>query len=252
MSNSSLVDVKVPAYSGNYTKGRSGKKISEITIHHMAGVLTPEQCGKVFQKKGRKGSSHYGIGSDGRIGLYVDEKNTAWTNSNWDANCRAVTIEVSNSKTGGNWPVSDKALASLIELVADIAKRNNITLVKGKTLTWHRMYSNTTCPGDYLLSKMDYIIEKANEILIEKNKKTYSGKFPSLGLKGYLKQGDKGTQVGRLQDFLNWAIDAGLKKDNSFGPLVKKAVLKYQETYGLEKDGFFGPACLKNAKTIKK
>lgn len=253
MSNSSLVDVKVPAYSGNYTKGRSGKKISEITIHHMAGVLTPEQCGKVFQKVGRKGSSHYGIGSDGRIGLYVDEKNTAWTNSNWEANCRAVTIETSNSKTGGNWEVSDKALNSLIELIADIARRNNLgKLVKGKNLTWHRMYSKTTCPGDYLLSKMDYIVEEVNKILTEKEKKGYTGKFPSLGLKGYLKQGDKGTQVGRLQEFLNWCINAKLTVDKSFGPATLAAVKKYQKEYGLEVDGFFGPACLKKAKTIKK
>lgn len=165
MSKSSLIDVTVPAYSGNYTKGRSGRKIEMITIHHMAGVLSAEQCGKIFQAKGRNGSSHYGIGNDGRIGFYVDEANTAWTNSNWDANCKAVTIETSNSSTGGQWPVGDKALNSLIKLVADIAKRNNLgTLVKGKNVTWHRMYTNTTCPGDYLLSKMDYIVAEANKI----------------------------------------------------------------------------------------
>lgn len=165
MSKSSLVNVTVPAYSGNYTVGRSGRKIEAITIHHMAGVLSAEQCGWIFQTKGRCGSSHYGIGNDGRIGLYVDESNTAWTNSNWDSNCKSVTIEVSNSSTGGSWKVGDKALKSLIKLVADIGKRNNLgTLVKGKNVTWHRMFTNTTCPGDYLLSKMDYIIEEANKI----------------------------------------------------------------------------------------
>lgn len=165
MSKSSLVNVEVPAYSGNYTNGRSGRKIEAITIHHMAGVLSAEQCGKIFQTVGRYGSSHYGIGNDGRIGLYVDECNTAWTNSNWDSNCKSVTIEVSNSSTGGSWKVGDKALNSLIKLVADIGKRNNLgTLVKGKNVTWHRMFTNTTCPGDYLLSKMDYIIAEANKI----------------------------------------------------------------------------------------
>lgn len=163
MSKSPLTQITVPAHSSNYTKGRS-KKISEITIHHMAGVLTAEQCGKIFQKKGRNGSSHYGIGNDGKIGNYVDESNTAWTNSNWASNCRAVTIETSNNKTGGDWTVSDKALNSLIKLVADIAKRNNIKLIKGKTLTWHSMYAKTTCPGNYLRSKIDYIIKEANKI----------------------------------------------------------------------------------------
>ena len=165
MSNSSLVNVKVPAHSGNYTVGRSGRKIEAITIHHMAGVMSAEQCGKVFQAVGRGGSSHYGIGNDGRIGLYVDESNTAWTNSNWDANCKSVTIETSNSSTGGSWKVGDKALNSLIKLVADIGKRNNLgTLVKGKNVTWHSMFTATTCPGAYLLSKMDYIIAEANKI----------------------------------------------------------------------------------------
>lgn len=165
MSNSSLVNVKVPAHSGNYTKGRSGKKIEAITIHHCAGVLSAEQCGKIFQQVGRSGSSHYGIGNDGKIGLYVDESNTAWTNSNWDSNCKSVTIETSNSSTGGDWKVGDKALNSLIKLVADIGKRNNLgTLVKGKNVTWHSMFVATTCPGPYLLSKMDYIIAEANKI----------------------------------------------------------------------------------------
>lgn len=164
MSKSNLTNVTVPAYSGNYTKGRS-KKISEITIHHMAGVLSAEECGKIFQKVGRKGSAHYGIGNDGRIGNYVDENDTAWANSNWSANCRAVTIETSNNKRGGDWTVGDKALNSLIKLVADIAKRNNLgKLVKGKNLTWHSMYANTICPGNYLRSKLDYIVSEANKI----------------------------------------------------------------------------------------
>ena len=163
MSKSPLTQVTIPADGSNYTKGRSSK-ITEITIHHMAGVLSAEQCGYIFQRPGRNGSSHYGIGNDGKIGNYVDESDTAWTNSNWPSNCRAITIETSNCSTGGDWPVSDSALRSLIKLVADISKRYGIKLVKGKTLTWHSMYASTTCPGNYLRSKIDYIIDEANKI----------------------------------------------------------------------------------------
>ena len=163
MSKSNLVNVNVPAYEGNYTKGRSGRKIEAICLHHMAGRLTAEQCGKIFQKVGRYGSSHYGIGYDGRIGQYVDESDTAWTNSNWDSNCKSVTIETSDNDN--SWYVNDTTLNSLIKLVADIAKRNNLgTLVPGKNLTWHSMFTNTTCPGDYLRSKMQYIADEANKI----------------------------------------------------------------------------------------
>lgn len=165
MGNSSLVNVKVPAHSNNYTVGRSGRKIEKIAIHHMAGILTAKQCGAIFQNGNRKASSNYGIGKDAEVGLYVDEANTSYCNSNWDSNCKSVTIETSNSSLGGNYPVSDAVLNKLIQLVADIAKRNNLgKLVKGQNLVWHRMYAATTCPGDYLLSKMDYIAEQANKI----------------------------------------------------------------------------------------
>lgn len=165
MSNSSLVNIRVPAHSNNYTVGRSGRKIEKIAIHHMAGILTAKQCGGIFQNGSRKASSNYGIGKDAEVGLYVDEANTSYCNSNWDSNCKSVTIETSNSSLGGDYPVSDIVLNKLIELVADIAKRNNLgKLVKGQNLVWHRMYAATTCPGDYLLSKMDYIADQANKI----------------------------------------------------------------------------------------
>lgn len=164
MAHSSLATVSVPAYEGNYTKGRQAK-IRCVTVHHMAGVNTAEGCGRIFQAVGRNGSSHYGIGNDGKIGVYVEEENTAWTNSNWSSNCESVTIETSNSSLGGDYPVSDAALNSLIKLVADIAKRNGLgTLVPGNNLTWHSMFTATTCPGNYLRSKMQYIADEANKI----------------------------------------------------------------------------------------
>lgn len=175
MSNSSLVNVNVPAHSNNYTVGRSGRKIEYIAIHHMAGILTAKQCGAIFQNGSRKASSNYGIGKDAEVGLYVDEANTSYCNSNWDSNCKSVTIETSNDICAGNWHVSDKVLEKLIKLVADIAKRNNLgKLVKGQNLVWHRMYAATTCPGDYLLSKMDYIAEQANKINGQDNSKSES------------------------------------------------------------------------------
>ena len=169
MSNSKLVTETYPAYEGNYTKGRN-TEIKAITIHHMASKLTAKECGAIFQRVGRKGSSNYGIGYNGEIALYVDEENTPWTNSNWNSNCESVTIETSNDEVGGNWYVSDKSLESLIKLIADIAIRNNLgLLVKGKNLTWHQLVADkkypTACPGPYLISKLDYIIEKANEII---------------------------------------------------------------------------------------
>lgn len=165
MAVSPLAKENYPAYPGNYSGPQYRAKIGEITIHHMAGVLTAAQCGAIFQRVGRNGSSHYGIGKDGEIAWYVDESCVAWTNSNWASNCRAVTIENSNISMGGDWPVSDATYQSLIKLVADIAKRNGLgKLVPGQNLTWHSMYAATTCPGDYLRARMQNIADEANKI----------------------------------------------------------------------------------------
>lgn len=166
MSNSSLVNTTVWCAEGNYTHGRSGRNIEMVALHHMAGVLSAEQCGRIFQQAGRGASANYGIGKDGEVGLYVDEYNTAWANSNWDSNCKSVSIELSNSSASGNYPVSDVVLNKAIDLIADIFKRNNLgKCVKGQNLVWHSMYSNTYCPGDYIRGKLDYIVDKVNEKL---------------------------------------------------------------------------------------
>lgn len=257
MSNSKLATVKVPALSSNYTKGRN-YKISKITVHHMAGKLTAKQCGRVFQAKGRCTSAHYGVGSDGKIGLYVDEKNAAWTDGNRTSNHKSVTIEVANSKTGGQWLVSDKSIKLLIKLVADIAKRNNLgKLVSGKNLTWHSMYASTSCPGPYLRSKMKYIAQEANKIngyttTSKTTGKKYTGTFPTLPKRGYFKTGDDGTQVKHLQKFLNWYGGYDLVVDGEVGPKTIAAVKKFQMAEGLTLDGKFGAKSLAKAKTVKK
>lgn len=166
MIGSKLAGKVIPAYRGNYTMLREGLPIRDITIHHMAARWTSERCGQSFQEVGREGSSHYGIGYDGDIAQYVSEEDTAWTNGDWNSNLTSVTIECANDSVGDPWKVSNSTIDSLVLLIADIAKRNNLGfLKKGINLTWHSMYSATVCPGPYLLSKIDEIIERANEVL---------------------------------------------------------------------------------------
>ena len=199
MSNSKLVNVVIPASQANYTIGRSGRKIEDIAIHHMAGRLTAKQCGEIWQNPNRKASSNYGIGYDGQIGLYVDECNTSWCNSNWDSNCKSVTIETSDNDN--SWYVNDTTMKSLIKLVADIAKRNNLgKLVKGKNLTWHSMFTETECPGAYLLSKLDYICDEANKI----NNETPKDNTINVYSQGYTNEDGWLPQVKNNTDYVGW------------------------------------------------
>lgn len=174
MSNSSLVDFR--DYSPNHS-GLRDEKITKIAIHHTAGVLTAQRIGSVFKSRNRQASCNYGVGSDGKIVLVVDECNRAWTTSSAWCDNRAVTIETSNSQYGGNWPVSDFVLNRLIDLVTDICKRNNIypctyTGDKSGVLQMHKWYAQTSCPGPYLGSKFTYI---ANEV----NKRLKNGNYTS-------------------------------------------------------------------------
>ncbi len=168
MSNSPLVDYTL--ISPNRTSPRRDT-IKKITIHHMAGNLSVETCGNVFAPSSAQASANYGISTDGKVGLYVEEKDRAWTSSSPDNDNQAVTIEVANDQIGGNWHVSDTALSKLIELCTDICRRNGISKLNytGDTsgnLTMHKWFASTNCPGPYLESKFPYIAEQVNKNLI--------------------------------------------------------------------------------------
>ncbi len=161
-SNSSLIE---NTYKARYYKKIFNRKIKYITIHHMGAIHSAEGLGRIYQLLGRENSCHYGVGKDGEIALYVEEKYVAFSNRNNESNKVSIAVEICNSEIGGDFRVDDVVLNSAIKLIADIAKRNKLgRLEKGKTLCWHSMFANTECPGKYLLNKMDYICEKANEI----------------------------------------------------------------------------------------
>lgn len=136
----------------------------------MAGNLSIEKCGEIFAAKSRKASSNYGIGTDGRVGMYVEEKNRSWCSSSATNDYQAITIEVANCGGSPEWEVSDKALEATIELCVDICKRNKIkelkfTGDKSGNLTLHKYFAATDCPGRYLESKMGYIAKEVNKRL---------------------------------------------------------------------------------------
>lgn len=173
-TNSSLVSYT--KISPNRTKNRN-HAIDTITIHCVVGQCSVETLGNIFAPTSRQASSNYGVGYDGRIGMYVEEKDRSWCSSNAANDHRAITIEVA-SDTTHPYAVKDKALAALIELVADICKRNGIKKLvwstnkddrvnhrNGCNMTVHRDYANKSCPGDYLYNKHGYIAAEVNKRL---------------------------------------------------------------------------------------
>ena len=174
MSNSPLVTYT--KLSPNHS-GRRNHVIDTVSIHCMAGNASVETCGALFADPARKASSNYGIGSDGRIALYVDEANRSWCTSSASNDHRAITIEVANNGGAPDWPVSDKAYAALLDLLTDICRRNNIKelLWKGnksligqveqQNMTVHRWFAAKACPGDYLYNRHGEIAAEVNRRL---------------------------------------------------------------------------------------
>lgn len=147
-TNSPLATYK--RISPNRNSPRTEDKITKIIVHHMAGVGSVESFGEIVANPARQMSANYAIGNDGRIGLYCEEKDRCWCSSSRWADNRGIAIEVSNSRLGEPWPVSKKAWESLVNLCADICKRNGIPKMTytGDTngvLMFHRWFAATGC-----------------------------------------------------------------------------------------------------------
>lgn len=174
MSNSGLVDFV--RLSPNYDSPRQ-HSIDTITIHHAVGQCSVETLGAIFASRDREASSNYGIGSDGRIGLYVDENNRSWCSGNADNDNRAITIEVADNSTYP-YEVNACAYKSLVNLCADICKRNSIPKLLwiddksliGQTdkqnMTVHKWFQATACPGEWLFTHMGVIADDVNNLII--------------------------------------------------------------------------------------
>lgn len=174
MSNSPLVSYT--KISPNRTSPRKAA-IDTITIHCVVGQCSVETLGNVFAPASRQASSNYGVGVDGRIGMYCEEKDRSWCSSNAANDHRAITIEVA-SDTTHPYAVNDKAYAALLDLVTDICKRNGIKKLvwsetktdrvnhkNGCNMTVHRDYANKSCPGDYLYNRHAEIASEVNKRL---------------------------------------------------------------------------------------
>ena len=107
-----------PNHSGQRTHS-----IDRISPHCVVGQVTAESLGNNFSKSSYRASSNYGVDKDGRVGLYVEEKNRSWCTSSNANDQRAVTIECA-SDTKSPYRMNDAVYETLIKLCADICRRN--------------------------------------------------------------------------------------------------------------------------------
>ena len=164
-----------PNHSGQRTHA-----IDRITPHCVVGQCTAEGLGEWFEKTSTQASSNYGIDKDGRVGMYVEEKNRSWCSSSNANDQRAITIECA-SDTTEPYAFREVVYKSLIELCIDICKRNGKNKLiwfgdKDKTLNYspksgemiltvHRWFANKSCPGNWMYARMGDLAEKVTKAL---------------------------------------------------------------------------------------
>lgn len=237
MSNSSLATITRLADKSNYTSQRT-KIISMYIRHCVAGNLSVESTLALFQNAARDASCNYAIGSDGRIGLGVNEENRAWTTSSGDCDHRGITIEIANSNNvqAEPWPVTDQAREADIKLAVDVAQRNDIPgyIFSGNkdTSTWqaHRWYANKSCPGNQMFNRSAEDVKEINKRLginkarVRVCKQDTSDAYQNAFRAGFIKE---------MQAMLNKIIQSGLTEDGKWGAATDTAVKSFQQKNNL-------------------
>ncbi len=196
-TNSGLVDFKW--LSPNHS-GQREHAIDRISPHCVVGQCTAEGLGEWFSQTSTQASSNYGIDRDGRIGLYVEEKNRSWCTSSKENDKRAVTIECASDLQEPYW-MNEKVYASLIRLCTDICKRNGKKKLlwfadKEKSLAYepkademlitvHRWFANKSCPGNWLYARLGDLAEKVTA---------------ALGNESVAEEDNKGLQASAFKD----------------------------------------------------
>lgn len=248
----------------NYGSKRNTNVIKFLVYHYTSNDGDTDEANATYFHNNKVGASAHRFVDDDSVTISVPDNYVAWavggglqTNKGHRyykicTNTNSISIEMCDTIRNGKYEVSAKTRANAIALGKELIKKYGI---KKEYVIRHFDVTGKLCPL-YFVNDEKAWEDFKNELFKTESKssakKGYSGTFPSLGTKGYLKKGDTGTQVKRLQQFLNWCINAKLTIDGSFGNATLKAVKNYQKKYGLAVDGYFGKGSLAKAKSIKK
>lgn len=236
MSNSGLVVYTKlsPNHSGQRTHS-----IDRITPHCVVGQLSCESICGCFTSPEREASCNYGIGTDGRISLCVEEKNRSWCSSSNANDQRAVTIECSSDKTAP-YAMTDAVYAALIDLCTDICKRNGKSKLlwfgdKNKTLAYepkademiitvHRWFANKSCPGDWLYNRLGDLAAKVTSRLGGGSEQP-SGTLYRVQTGAYKQKANADAQLAKVKaaGFDTYMVQAGGYYKIQVGAYSKKA-----------------------------
>jgi len=248
--------------SPNSTRPRTGR-IRRNTPHCVAGNLTIESTlglERFIKPDPKNGAScNYAVGTDGRIGLGVEEINRSWCTASQANDQEAITTEIANNTGGPDWKMSDAAINAWLNLSVDIAKFYDFKEVKYQSkpanisrdqvetwiktwskpddmiITIHNWYSAKPCPGPYFIRQLPWLVKEINKRLADPNyvPEAFVGEgatqtlaTPSIGTKtiSEIAQEVINGAWGNGQDRINRLTTAGynpLEVQNRVNDLIK-------------------------------
>ena len=177
---SDLIYQQIPMSESHFTLRRS--KVDSVVIHYTAAIVKDaKDVVAWWQQNDPYTSATYIIDVMGRISGVIHEQARPYTTGSYglinDIDDHAITIEVSTDQKDSDH-VSGLSIDALTKLLADIGERYGIYWkFTGDTVGnvhAHRWYQNTPCPGDYLYSKFDLIVDIANYIQYKKEEQKVS------------------------------------------------------------------------------
>lgn len=238
-TNSPLVDYT--RISPNRSVNRN-HTIDTVTIHCVVGQCSVETLGTIFAKSSNQASANYGIGYDGRVGLYVEEKDRSWCTSSSSNDNRAITIEVA-SDAYHPYAVNNAAYNKLIDLLVDICKRNDISQLvwstskyermnhlNGCNMTVHRDYANKACPGDYLYNLHGQIAAEVNARLnSEEDEDMTQEQFNQMANNWIAGLASQTEGADYAKEALSWGKENGLLLGDESGNQMPKSFLTREQ-----------------------
>lgn len=201
MGNSTLVNLY--GLSPNHS-GKRTHKIDRITPHCIVGQVNANWIKNYFSNPKLNASCNYGIATDGKVVLVVEESNRSWCSSSNANDQRAVTIECASDKTAP-YKFNINVYIKLVDLCEDICRRNgkNVLLwINDKKtalayqpkdnemlLTVHRWFAMKACPGDWLMQRLGLL---ADEVTLRLNKGETVKQYYTV------KRGDTMSKIAKL------------------------------------------------------
>lgn len=193
-----------------------------VTFHHNAGKLSFSEILRSWTF--RKASAHFDVDGDGDVAQFVHVHEYAWAVGDTEGNRETISIEMANSTGAPDWKVDDKTWKQAARLAGWLFAHVIKEKPTHKNVLLHDHWSATECPGPYVHSIYDKILDEVQTWFHHFRKEMESHDDDHKD--DHKKDFNKTEQIiADIQKAL------GITVDGMWGPETDKAVLAFRKKH---------------------